>query len=145
MIGGFGNYFDRKGPQKGSPMMRETVPDSLVPRKLVSEKTPTFTKVFRWRLPDGQTALPDTVEIVGSFTQWQKVPLTRDSALDSWHVTIHHMPGHRTHHYMLLVDGQPVADKNADGLAVPHGPQEEQYQLITDRGGRVFLVYAQTK
>jgi hypothetical protein len=145
MIGSFGNQFDRKPPQKGSPMMRESVPDSLAPRKLVSEKTPTYTKIFRWRLPDGQTVAPHTVEIVGSFTQWEKLPLTRDSAQDAWHVTIHHIPGNRTHHYMLLVDGHPVQDKNADGMAIPHGPQEEQFQLATARGGRVFMLYAQTK
>jgi hypothetical protein len=46
---------------------------------------------------------------------------------------------------MLLVDGKPAHDKNADGLAVPHGPQEEQYQLTTDRGPRLFMVFAQTK
>jgi hypothetical protein len=58
---------------------------------------------------------------------------------------IHHIPGNRTHHYMLLVDGKPVDDQNADGMAVPHGAQEEQYQLMTARGGRVFMLYAQTK
>ena len=126
-------------------MLRESVPDSIGPRKLPSEKTPTYTKIFRWRLPDGQIAEPATVEIAGSFTHWQKLPLTRDSALDAWHLTIHHIPGHRTHHYMLLVDGKPAHDKNADGLAIPHGPQEEQYQLMTDRGGRVFMLYAQSK
>ena len=47
--------------------------------------------------------------------------------------------------YMLLVDGQPAHDKNSDGLAVPHGPQEKQYQLITARGPRLFMLFAQTK
>ena len=71
--------------------------------------------------------------------------MQRDSVLDAWHTTIHHVPGHRTHHYMFLVDGQPAYDKHADGLAIPHGPQEEQYQLQTDRGPRVFMLFAQTK
>jgi hypothetical protein len=145
MFSGSGNHFERKPTQKGGPIRRESAPDSVQPRKLISEKTPVFTKIFRWRLPDGQTAAPASVEIVGSFTHWQKMPLARDSALDAWHITIHHVPGNRTHHYMLLVDGQPVQDKHADGMAVPHGPHEEQYQLITARGGRVFMLYAQTK
>ena len=144
MFGNYGNHFDRKPPQRGGPMIRET-PDPVIPRRFAPKKPPVFTKIFRWRLPDGQSAAPAAVEIVGSFTNWQKVPLTRDSALDAWHVTIHHIPGNRTHHYMLLVDGKPVADKHADGLAIPHGPLEEQYQLMTDRGGRVFMLYAQTK
>jgi hypothetical protein len=65
--------------------------------------------------------------------------------LDAWHVTLHHIEGNRTHHYMLLVDGKPVQDKNADGLAIPHGPQEEEYQLMTGRGPRLFMLFAQTK
>jgi Glycogen recognition site of AMP-activated protein kinase len=145
MFSSFGNYFEKKPPQKGGPLMREPATASAMPRNGAPERGLTFSKVFRWRLPDGQTQAPASVEIVGSFNHWQKVPLTRDSELDAWHVTIHHIPGNRTHHYMLLVDGQPVNDRNADGLAVPHGPQEEQYQFMTARGGRVFMLYAQTK
>jgi hypothetical protein len=125
--------------------MRESTSTPALTRNPPAKPVPAYTRVFRWRLPDGQTQVPATVEIVGSFTHWQKVPLKRDSELDAWHVTIHHIPGHRTHHYMLLVDGKPVPDKHADGLAIPHGPQEEQYQLATSRGGRVFLLYAQSK
>lgn len=109
------------------------------------ENKPTFSKVFRWRLPDGHTTEPQTVEIVGSFTHWQRVPLTRDGKLDAWHTTVHHIPGNRTHHYMLLVDGKPTMDKSCDGLAVPHGMQEEEYQLQTERGPRVLMLFAQTK
>jgi hypothetical protein len=101
--------------------------------------------VFRWRLPEGQAQEPATVEIVGSFTHRQKLPMMRDSALDAWHVTIHHIPGHRTHHYMFLVDGKPAHDKHCDGLAIPHGPQEEQFQIETARGPRVFMLFAQSK
>jgi hypothetical protein len=85
------------------------------------------------------------VEVAGSFNHGQKVPLLRDSALDAWHATLHHLQGNKTHHYMIFVDGQPVYDKNCDGLAIPHGPIEEQYQLHTDRGPRVFMLFAQTK
>jgi hypothetical protein len=139
------NSPERKSPQKGSPWMRESPSTPALAGKRPTERAQTFTRVFRWRLPDGQTEAPSSVEIVGSFTHWQKVPLKRDSELDAWHVTLHHIPGHRTHHYMLLVDGNPVHDKHADGLAIPHGPQEEHYQLATSRGGRVFMLYAQSK
>ena len=115
------------------------VPVVSVARKL------TFSKVFRWRLPDGQTYEPATVEVVGSFTHWQRIPMIRDGALDAWHTSIHHIEGNRTHHYMLLVDGQPVNDKTADGLAVPTGQQEQQFQLMTARGPRLFMLFAQTK
>lgn len=145
MLSSFGNLFVRKSPAKGGPLVREPSPASPVAGKSSAERGLTFTKIFRWRLPDGQTEAPSLVEVVGSFTHWQKVPLTRDSALDAWHATIHHIPGNRTHHYMLLVDGKPVYDKNADGLAYPHGAQEEKYQLTTERGGRIFMLYAQTK
>jgi hypothetical protein len=143
MFSNFGKMFGPKPPHKGGPLMRESSP--ALPQREAQERPQTFSKVFRWRLPDGQTHEPATVEIVGSFTHWQKVPMQRDSAVDAWHTTIHHVPGNRTHHYMFLVDGKPAHDKDCDGLAVPRGPQEEQYQLMTDRGPRVFMLFAQTK
>jgi len=109
------------------------------------ERRQVFSKVFRWRLPDGQTHDPQTVEVVGSFTHWQKVQLVRDGVLDAWHVSLHHLQGNRTHHYMLLVDGKPTYDKNCDGLAVPRGPEEEKFQVMTDKGPRVMMLFAQTK
>lgn len=108
-------------------------------------KGPTFSKVFRYRLPDGQTEEPTTVEVAGTFNQWQRIPLHRDGKLDSWHATVHHIPGNTTHHYMLLIDGKPTMDRNCDGLAVPHGPQEEQHAVETDRGPRVLMMFAMTK
>ena len=125
--------------------MRESSRSGAAPQHQSQERNPTYSKIFRWRLPDGQTQVPASVEVIGSFTHWQKIPLQRDSALDAWHVTIHQIPGNRTHHYMLLVDGKPAYDKNSDGLAVPTNAQEEQYQIATDRGPRVFMLFAQTK
>jgi hypothetical protein len=131
--------------QKGTPLMRESSSVPTAPQKQAADRQPSYSKVFRWRLPDGQTREPVTVEVVGSFTHWQKVPMLRDGALDSWHVTIHHIPGHRTHHYMFLIDGQPAHDRHCDGLAVPTSPQEEQFQIMTPRGPRVFMLFAQAK
>ena len=147
MVQEFGNAFLKKpAPQNGPaiPQVKSALAPSV--RKPVAPPRPqTYSKVFRWRLPDGQTQAPATVEIVGGFTHWQKVPLHRDGALDAWHVTLHNLHCGRMYHYMLLVDGQPVRDRHCDGLAVPHGPQEEQYQLMTDRGPRVLMLFAQTK
>ena len=126
-------------------MFREPTPSSGHSPSQSQARPQTYAKVFRWRLPDGRTHEPKSVELVGSFTQWQKVPMLRDSALDAWHVTIHHIPGNRTHHYMFLVDGAPAHDKECDGLAVPSTPQEQQFQIMTDRGPRVFMLFAQTK
>jgi hypothetical protein len=146
MLKNLQNPFGQMTAPKVRPRIRVTLPAAApAPRNEPQPRGHSFSKVFRWRLPDGQTRAPATVEIVGSFTNWQKVLLTRDSAQDAWHVAIHQIPINRTHHYMLLVDGKPVHDKHADGLAVPHGPQEEQYQLMTARGGRVFMLYSQTK
>ena len=140
----FGNFFNKK-PQKGGPTFREPSSPSPLRRAEEAEKKHSFTKIFRWRLPEGQTEAPKTVEIVGSFTRWQKVPLMRDGVLDAWHAMIHHIPGNRTHHYMLLIDGKPAYDKTCDGLAVPHGFEEEQFQLVTDKGPRVLMLFSQTK
>src|ERR1051326_147606 len=136
----FENVFGKKPSQKGGPLNWEPTrrsPLSGNPQGRVQ----SFAKVFRWRLPDGQTQAPRTVEIAGSFTDWQKVPLTRDGVLDAWHVTLHQIPAHQTHHYMLLVDGEPAQDKNCDGMAPPRGTEEEQYTIQTDRGPRVFLLF----
>jgi hypothetical protein len=144
----FGNAFLKKPSQNGGLVIPRT---PVIPSgRAVSSPNPverkqSYSKVFRWRLPDGQTEAPATVEIVGTFTRWEKVPLTRDGAQDAWHVTLHNLQCGRMHHYMLLVDGQPMRDKHCDGLAVPHGPQEEQYQLMTDRGPRVLMLFAQSK
>lgn len=136
--------FGRKPAPKSGPLIPER-PSAAVSADNGNERRQTFSKVFRWRLPDGQMKDPQTVEVVGSFTHWQRVPLVRDGVLDAWHVTLHHIQGNRTHHYMLLVDGKPTYDKTCDGLAVPRGSDEERFQVMTDRGPRVLMLFAQTK
>jgi 1,4-alpha-glucan branching enzyme len=89
--------------------------------------------------------MPVKVEIVGSHTGWEKKPLKYDRANGTWQLTLENIPGNCTHRYMLLVNGQPTPDKNADGLAVPQSPEEKQYQLTTPRGPRVFMLFSQTK
>ena len=140
--------FGEKQPPKGGPLIREESSSPLSPQQRSSPGSgsgPIYSKVFRWRLPDGQTEEPKKVEVVGSFNHWQPAELMRDGVLDAWHVTIHHIPGGKTHHYMYLVDGKPTYDKNCDGLAAPSGPQEERFALSTPRGPRVFMLFAQTK
>lgn len=88
---------------------------------------------------------PLSVEIVGSFTRWQTVSLTHDPVQNAWSVRIEGIPGKKTHHYMLLVNGQPVQDPTCDGLALPMGFDEEQFALSTERGPRVLILFAQTK
>jgi len=128
-----------------TPMASEVRPRLLPQPGVGQEHRQTFSKVFRYRLPDGQTEEPGLVEVAGTFNQWQRMPLIRDGKLDSWHTTVHHIPGNKTHHYMLFIDGKPVQDKNCDGLAVPSGPQEEQYAIQTERGPRVLMLFAMTK
>ena len=140
----FGNYFSQNPPPKAEAGFPGT-PSRLVVRVQKAERPQTFTRIFRWRLPAGQTQEPATVEVVGTFTKWQKVPLVRDDARHTWQVTLNDIPCNRTHHYMLLADGQPVRDENSDGLAIPRNPQEAQYQLTTSRGPRVFMLFAQAK
>ena len=117
--------------------------NGLVPG--LADKKQTFTKIFRWHAPVGQKPEPAMVEIVGTFTHWQKVPLIDDRVRGGWQVTLDHIAGNRTHHYMLLADGEPVRDPNCDGLAIPRGPVEEKFAIATARGPRVFMLFAQTK
>ncbi len=89
--------------------------------------------------------MPVRVEVAGSFNNWQRVPLKRDRVSGVWQVTVSDIPANRTHTYMLLVNGRPVKDKNADGLAVPHTAEDKQHQLETPRGPRVFMLASQAK
>ena len=89
--------------------------------------------------------MPQSVQVVGSFSHWQPLEMQRDGKQDAWALTVDQIPGNRTHHYVLLVDGKPTFDKACDGMAVPHGMQEEQYQVETARGPRVLMLFAQTK
>jgi Glycogen recognition site of AMP-activated protein kinase len=145
MTQNFGNAFLKKPPHKHEPAAPEPVVRPALVGKVSAAPKPTYAKIFRWQLPEDRTQAPATVEIVGTFTNWQKVPLTRKNKADGWQVIIPDVPAHKTHHYMLLVDGQPTHDKNSDGLAVPHGPLEKHYQLMTARGPRLFMLFAQTK
>jgi len=130
---------------KATPLMREQRVTLARSGAAPPSQGAVFSKVLRYRLPDGQTDEPATVEVAGSFNNWQRVPLQRDGKLDSWHATIHHIPGNKTHHYMLLIDGKPTMDPASDGMAVPHGAQEERYALDTARGPRVLMMFAMTK
>ena len=111
----------------------------------IAKRASVFSKIFRWQpdVPGGP--LPVRVEIVGSFTKWEKKPLKYDRTNGIWQLTLENIPGNTTHNYMLLVNGRPTRDKNSDGLAVPHTEQEKQYQLDTPRGPRVFMLFSQTK
>ena len=112
--------------------------------KRAEVKKQAFSKIFRWQSPAEQTATPAKVEVAGTFSNWRKLPLTRQ-VTGGWQLTIEQIPGNRTHHYMLLVDDKPVRDKSCDGLAMPQSPEEEQFAITTVRGPRVFMLFAQTK
>ncbi len=139
------NVSGPKQTQKIRPAVSKGPTGANAPVPKLVECKQTFTKIFRWHLPDGEKQEPAAVEIVGTFTNWQKVPLLHDRVRGGWQVTLEKLAGNRTHHYMLLADGKPVRDRHCDGLAIPRGPLEEQYALATARGPRVFMLFAQTK
>ncbi len=140
-----GNLIRKKTPPKGSGMMRDARSGGGQARSPHDANKQVFSKVFRWKLPDGVTEEPKLVQIVGSFSHWQPVEMQKDGKQGAWAVTLNQIPGNKTHHYMLLVDGKPTFDKTCDGLAVPHGMMEEQFQVETARGPRVMMLFAQTK
>lgn len=116
----------------------------LVPNQNTAKKPSVFSKIFRWQAEPG-SPLPVKVEIVGTFTGWQKMPMKFDRASGVWTLMLENIPGNHTHNYMLLVNGRPTADKNSDGLALPRTEQEKQFQLETPRGPRVLMLFSQTK
>jgi len=147
MLSAIGSLLGRKAVK---PSALVSVP--LQPRASVSTSSrrredprDVYTRVFRWKLSDALSEKPASVEIVGSFTRWQTVTLTHDPIQNAWTVTINGIPGKKTHHYMLLVNGQPYRDPACDGLAEPVGFDEEQFALPTEKGPRVLMLFAQTK
>jgi hypothetical protein len=108
-------------------------------------RSATFSKIFRWSPGQPGGPAPSSVELAGSFTGWERVAFEYDEVSEVWQLTLHDIPGNHTHNYMLLVDGQPANDKNADGFAIPQTLQEKQHQLMTARGPRVFMLFSQTK
>ena len=139
--------FNKGTPQKSAQTQRDQAAPvaSSGNRRGPGTAGQSYTRVFRWRLPEGETHEPKSVEIVGSFTNWKRVSLQHDARQGAWHGSIQNIPSGKTHHYMLLIDGKPTLDKACDGYAIPHGPQEEAYQLQTDRGPRVLMLFAQAK
>ena len=146
MLTAIGNLLGRKQSKPAPQSVRPSFPtsSSSSPRRREDPRD-TYARVFRWRPCAKFVEVPVRVEIVGSFTRWQTVSLTHDPIQGTWSITINGIPGKRTHHYMLLVNGQPVHDPGCDGLAMPSGFDEEQYALQTEKGPRVLMMFSQTK
>ena len=145
------NTFDQSGGAKnrqhasGFGPVHSTPTRSVAAHKTAAANKPPFNKIFRWQPSDANALRVTSVEVVGSFSNWQPLPMSFDTLTNTWQVLVQGIPGNQTHRYMLLVNGQPASDKNSDGLAVPHNPEEQKYQFATARGPRVFLLFAQTK
>jgi hypothetical protein len=144
MLSSINKLFARRPAPSVASLMPETATVANVSQSRSQYNQQTYSKVFRWKATEGQEQV-ETVEVVGSFTNWQKVSLLPDKTTNSWQATVHEIPGNKTHHYMILVNGEPANDRNCDGLALPIGPQEERYQINTHRGPRVFMLFAQAK
>jgi hypothetical protein len=145
MLQRIGKMFGGSSGGKGGPAHSAHGVGSHAASRPTPDRKPVYSKVFRWKLPEGETKEPNSVEVVGSFTDWQRVPLIRDAKVNTWHATVQNIPGNKTHHYMLLVDGAPSQDKACDGYALPQGEIEERYAIQTARGPRLFMLFAQTK
>jgi hypothetical protein len=145
MAQNFGNAFLNKPAHKNGTVGLKAPTGAKPGAQHPVERKLTFAKIFRWRLPDGHTEEPAAVEVVGTFSGWQKLPLSYDRAMRTWHVMLQNIPGNRTHHYMFLADGKPVEDAHSDGMAIPSGAQEMQFAIPTSRGPRVFMLFSQTK
>jgi len=146
MIDGITNFFEtrrRTGTKTSDARITPAVPAFAEAEK--REQRFGVTKVFRWPVPAEQRPQPKTVEVVGSFSGWRKIPLSYDSPTKTWQVMLNDIEGNRTHRYVILVDGKPSYDKTCDGLVAPQSPDEAQWGIATPKGSRVLLMFAQTK
>ena len=145
MISSFDNLPGECVPRNAGPSANSSVSSRMAELKSTLRAGPVFSKIFRWQPSSPGAPRPVSVEVAGTFTDWRALPFVRDTVTDAWHLRLDGIPGNRTHRYMLLVDGVPAHDKNCDGLAVPEDFKERQHQLMTARGPRIFLLFAQTK
>ena len=84
MTQNFGNAFLKKPAHKHEPAAPEPAVRPALISKVPAAPKPTYAKIFRWQLPEDRMQEPATVEIVGTFTNWQKVPLIRKNKADGW-------------------------------------------------------------
>jgi len=146
MIDAITNFIATRNRPRTRPCVARiapTVPPYLEDKK--GEQRTGFTKVFRWPVPDDQTAQPTSVEVAGSFNGWRKVPLSYDHPTRTWQIALNNIEGNRTHRYAILVDGKPSYDKTCDGLTTPQTPDEAKCQIATPKGPRIMLLFGQTK
>ena len=146
MIDAITNFIESRDKSRTRPPVARITP--IVPpytevRK--GERQTGFTKVFRWLVPPDQTPQPTTVEVVGSFSGWRKLPLIYDPPSRTWQVTLNDIEGNRTHRYVILVDGKPSYDQTCDGMVAPQNPEEAKWGIATPRGSRLMLLFSQTK
>lgn len=127
------------------PLARPAARHPATAARSRSNGSPVYSKIFRWHKLPGQTNEPKSVAVVGSFNNWKATPMAYDARCSAWQVNISNIPGARTHHYMLLVDGLPAFDPGCDGYAVPADDHERAYQMTTPRGPRVLMLFAQAK
>lgn len=146
MIDGITNFVETRRRTTPKPSGARFVPD--FPRSAeaeIQQQRTCFTKVFRWQAPAEQTPQPNTVEVVGSFSGWRKIPLRYEPPSRTWQVSLNDIESNRTHRYVILVDGKPTYDKTCDGLVAPQTPDEAKWGIETPRGLRVMLLFSQTK
>ena len=118
MIEAITDFFERKSKTKTRPAMVRLAPKpARCPEPESRGQQFGFTKVFRWPVPAEQTPKPTTVEVVGSFSEWCKLPLSYDPPTKTWQLIQRDIPGNHTHRYVMLVDGKPTYDKTRDGMS----------------------------
>jgi hypothetical protein len=145
MIRAIASFISKKPKEQMTSTETEAAPAFGLRRATNPDRRPTYSKAFRWRVSNEQPSRPTSVEVVGSFSNWRRVPLAFDVPTQTWQVNVPDIEGNRTHHYVFLVDGKPAYDRTCDGLALPQGPHEEQWQIETAKGPRVMLLFGQTK
>ena len=89
--------------QNGGFAVLDYAPGLTGRRKSITGQGPSFSKVFRWQPSDPSAPMPATVELAGSFTDWQLEAMERDAVTNTWQLTLHGIAGNRTHRYMLLL------------------------------------------
>jgi len=120
----FGNLFGRKPASKGGPLIREPRPAIAAARSDAGARDKLFSKIIRWRLPDGQRNRPIPWRLLARSRIGKKSAPSRQRP-GSWHVALHHIQGIAR---IITCCWWMAAHlrQTCDGLAVPHGLEEEK-------------------
>jgi len=141
----FNSMFDKKPPQKSGPIAWEPTRRSPLHRIIRRDAAKASPRFFAgacrmakpWRPGAWKSSAP-----LRNGKRFRSLETARSTPGTSRSIT---SPRIKRIIICCSWTGNRRRIKIATAWRLPRGPEEEQYTLLTDRGPRVFMLFAQTK